>query len=183
VVYFLLAFPPEPCIHSFSPPCMLHALSVSSSLSWSFWLYLWSVHIMKPFIMQLSPTYYCFIHLLFFPKCERLWFSTIQNYRQNVSFVYFSFIFLDRILDWIQETLVTIQFRNFPCLKVTSVFLEFSLLLPLSWIIFGLLQTFPYILTRHVYLVLSVFTSRPTFLLALVSVFFVVLTLTSLGSR
>jgi hypothetical protein len=36
VVSFLLAFPPIFHIHSSSPPFVLHAVSISSSLTWSF---------------------------------------------------------------------------------------------------------------------------------------------------
>jgi hypothetical protein len=36
VVSFLLAFPPDSYTHSSSPPFMLHALPISSSLTWSF---------------------------------------------------------------------------------------------------------------------------------------------------
>jgi hypothetical protein len=36
VVSFLLAFPPISYMHSSSPPLVLHALSISSSLTWSF---------------------------------------------------------------------------------------------------------------------------------------------------
>jgi hypothetical protein len=39
-VSFLLAFPPKPCIHCSSPPCMLHAMPIESSLVWTFCLYL-----------------------------------------------------------------------------------------------------------------------------------------------
>jgi hypothetical protein len=39
VVSFLLAYPKISYMHSFSPPFVLHALSISSSLTWSFWLY------------------------------------------------------------------------------------------------------------------------------------------------
>jgi hypothetical protein len=39
-ISFLLAFPQKPYIHSYSPPRMLHALPISSSLAWSFQLYL-----------------------------------------------------------------------------------------------------------------------------------------------
>jgi hypothetical protein len=39
-VSFLLDFPPISYMYSCSPPFMLHALPISSSLTWSFWLYL-----------------------------------------------------------------------------------------------------------------------------------------------
>jgi hypothetical protein len=35
-VHFLLAFPPTTYMHSSSPPFVLYALSISSSLTWSF---------------------------------------------------------------------------------------------------------------------------------------------------
>jgi hypothetical protein len=40
VVTILLAFPPISYMHSYSPPFVLHALPISSSLTWSFQLYL-----------------------------------------------------------------------------------------------------------------------------------------------
>jgi hypothetical protein len=40
VVSFLLAFPPIPYMHSSSPTFVLHVLPISSSLTWSFNLYL-----------------------------------------------------------------------------------------------------------------------------------------------
>jgi hypothetical protein len=37
--FFPLALPPKSYMHSFSPPFVLHALPMSSSLTWPFWLY------------------------------------------------------------------------------------------------------------------------------------------------
>jgi hypothetical protein len=39
VISFLLVSPLKLCMHSCSPPCLLHALPISSSLTWRYYLY------------------------------------------------------------------------------------------------------------------------------------------------
>jgi hypothetical protein len=53
---FPSAFPPISYMQSCSPLFVLRALPISSSLTWSFWLCMLRVQVMKCLIMQFSPT-------------------------------------------------------------------------------------------------------------------------------
>jgi hypothetical protein len=86
-------------------PCVLHALPISPSLSWSLGHYNYSwrtVQVAKLLVMQFSPTSYHFIPVwykyspqhpvlkhpqsTFLPYCQRPSFTPIQNHRQNYSY-------------------------------------------------------------------------------------------------
>jgi hypothetical protein len=114
VVSFLLGFPQKSYMHSASPPFVLHALPISSFLTWSFELCLAKStrnEGMKLLIMQLPTNSYHVIplrpknslqhravkysQLYILQLLSETKFQTHKNYRQNHSSVYYK-IFICR---------------------------------------------------------------------------------------
>jgi hypothetical protein len=104
VVSFLLAFPPKSVCNPGASPILLHALSISTSLTWSFQLYLANTanyktphyaiaptsHYFNPFRSKYSPQHPFLKHQpsLFIPKYQRQSFASTCNYMENYNSVY-----------------------------------------------------------------------------------------------
>jgi hypothetical protein len=74
LVFFLRAFPPKTCLHSISPCYVLNTLPMSSSLTWSFCLYLAKSTSYK------APNYAVFSDLLIF---HLSWVQIFFKYAQK----------------------------------------------------------------------------------------------------
>jgi hypothetical protein len=112
------------------------------------------------------------------PWCQRSSFAHINEHSQNYSLYILIFMFLDsrwegkKVLEWMVESITLIQSplnflqnRVFVCYSRSQAFSKHLLAIFMSW--------FPpafWWRDSNIYLVFSVFISRPTFILALVKV-------------